>query len=314
VTANDALPVIEAGHPAPTTVEVTESHDAQVGSLRVRRALPRRARRMVGAWCFIDHMGPATFTEDTGIDVGPHPHTGLQTVTWLLAGEVLHRDSLGSEQLIRPGQLNLMTAGHGVSHSEERTGRYRGELHGVQLWVAQPEQTRHGGAAFEHHPELSRRDLDGGTATVIIGDLDGTTSPARRDTDHVGIDLELRTGDTVVPADEVFEYAIVVFTGAVAVDGRVIEPGHLGYLGTGRAEIRLSVESDARALLIGGVPFDESILMWWNFVARTRDEIDIAYRQWHDAGERFGHVDSDLPRIPVGSPPWTRQTIGTDLE
>ncbi|MGH3369632.1 MAG: pirin family protein [Nocardioidaceae bacterium] len=307
VRNSDVLPVGEAGDPAPTTVEVTESREAQVGTLRVRRALPRQARRMVGAWCFVDHMGPAAVTEDRGIDIGPHPHTGLQTVTWLVAGEVLHRDSLGSEQIIRPGQLNLMTAGHGVSHAEERTGSYRGDLHGVQLWVAQPEQTRHGRAAFEHHPELPRRELNGGTATVIVGNLDGTISPARRDTDHLGIDLDLRAGNTTVPADPRFEYAIVVLTGALAVEGRVMEPGYFGYLGTGRDDIRLSATDDARALLIGGVPFDEPILMWWNFVARTREEVDDAQQQWTEADERFGTVDSDLPRIPVGSPPWTHR-------
>src|SRR5688572_19989954 len=146
-------------------------------------------------------MGPAAVTEERGVDIGPHPHTGLQTVTWLLAGEILHRDSLGSEQVIRAGQLNLMTAGHGVSHSEEATGRYRGELHGIQLWVAQPEATRHGAAAFEHHTELPQVELDGGDATVVVGALAGTTSPARRDTDHVAAELVLRPGGATVPLD-----------------------------------------------------------------------------------------------------------------
>jgi redox-sensitive bicupin YhaK (pirin superfamily) len=138
-----------------------------VGKIRVRRSLPRRERRTVGAWCFVDHMGPASVTETVSIDVGPHPHTGLHTVTWLIEGEILHRDSLGSEQVIRPGQLNLMTASHGVAHSEEATGAYRGQLHGVQLWVAQPESTRHGTAAFEHHAELPRLELGRSEATIL---------------------------------------------------------------------------------------------------------------------------------------------------
>lgn len=304
VTANDASPVNEVGHPEPTTLEVTESRDAQVGTLRVRRALPRRARRTVGAWCFIDHMGPAPVTEEGGVSIGPHPHMGLQTVTWLLAGEILHRDSLGSEQLIRPGQLNLMTAGHGVSHAEESTGRHRGDAHGVQLWVAQPDRTRHDSPAFEHHAELPLVELDSGAATVIVGELDGAASPARRDTDHVGIDLDLRPGDTHLRLKRSFEYALVVLQGAVSLDGRAVEPGHLAYLGIGRDECALVAVEHTRALLVGGVPFDEPILMWWNYVARTRDEISVAHRQWTDGDERFGRVSSKLPRISAEPPPW----------
>jgi redox-sensitive bicupin YhaK (pirin superfamily) len=251
-------------------------------------------------------MGPATLTEDEGVDVGPHPHIGLQTVTWLLAGEVLHRDSLGSEQLIRPGQLNLMTAGQGVAHSEERTGRYRGDLHGVQLWVAQPERTRHDTAAFEHHAELPSIELDRATLTVIVGAMAGATSPARRDTDHVGIDLDLRPGDTVLLLDRAFEHALVVLAGAVSVDDRVVEPGRLAYLGRDRGECRLSTADRTRALLIGGLPFDERILMWWNFVARSKEEIVDAHRRWMADDDRFGRVPSPLARIPVGPPPWIR--------
>src|SRR4051795_227461 len=149
VTITDAPAVTDKGQAEQSCVEVTESHAAVVGRFTVRRALPRRGRRTVGAWCFADHMGPADVTENSGLDVGPHPHIGLQTVTWLLAGEALHRDSLGTEQVIVPGQLNLMTAGDGVSHSEEGTGRDIGEIHGVQLWVAQPSATRDGAPAFE---------------------------------------------------------------------------------------------------------------------------------------------------------------------
>jgi len=304
VSTADTPPVGERDHPDPACVEVTESRAAQVGTIRVRRALPRRGRRTVGPWCFVDHMGPASLTEDVGVDIGPHPHTGLQTVTWLLAGEVLHRDSLGSEQLIRAGQLNLMTAGRGVVHSEERTGHYRGDLHGVQLWVAQPERTRHGGPAFEHHADLPRVELDGSVVTVIVGSMADARSPARHDTDHVGADLDLRPGDTVLPLDPTFEYALVVLSGAVTLDTQVVEPGHLAYLGTGRDERRISTAEPARALLLGGVPFEEPILMWWNFVARTSDEITEAQRQWMAGDGRFGPVASPLPRIPVGPPPW----------
>jgi Family of unknown function (DUF5996)/Pirin len=197
VSTIDAPPAVaEGSHPSAACVEVTESREAQVGKLRVRRALSRRGRRMVGAWCFADHMGPADVTEDSGLDVGPHPHIGLQTVTWLIDGQALHRDSLGSEQVIQPGQLNLMTSGNAVSHAEEATGHYRGTLEGIQLWVALPEDTRHGPAAFEHHAELPQCELDGATATLLIGDFAELTSPARHDTP-----LELTTEIWPVPVE-----------------------------------------------------------------------------------------------------------------
>ena len=286
------------------TLEITESRESEVGAFRVRRALPRRARRTVGAWCFVDHMGPAAITEAGGLGVAPHPHIGLQTVTWLFEGEGLHRDSLGSEQVIVPGQLNLMTAGHGVAHSEEGTGRYRGFLEGVQLWIAQPGSTRDGPPAFEHHPELPEVELEDATATVLVGDLDGTTSPARHDTDHVGIDLRQRPGETPVPLRADFEYALVVTTGTVVIDGRTVTPGHLAYLGAGRDECVLRTNDPARVLLIGGVPFEEPIVMWWNFVARDRNEILTAHRSWQQDDGRFGAVHSSLPRIEVSAPPW----------
>jgi redox-sensitive bicupin YhaK (pirin superfamily) len=171
----------ESGHPNAPFVEVTDSRDARVGEAHVRRALPRKGRRTVGAWCFADHMGPADVTENSGLDVGPHPHMGLQTVTWLIDGEALHLDSLGSEQVIKPGQLNLMTAGGAISHAEEATGHYRGTLQGIQLWVALPEETRHGAGAFEHHAELPQSELDGAVATVLVGDYGDLSSSARHD-------------------------------------------------------------------------------------------------------------------------------------
>ena len=286
-----------------TDVELTASHEAQVGEFTVRRALPRRGRRTVGAWCFADHMGPADVTEGSGLDVGPHPHMGLQTVTWLLDGQALHKDTLGSEQVITPGQLNLMTAGHAVAHAEEATGHYRGRLEGIQLWIALPDATRDGTAAFEHHAELPRCDLDGAVATVLVGDLAGTRSPARHDTPLIGADLDLRA-PTTVPLRPDFEYALVVMRGAVAVGGTQATPGHLAYLGLGRDEVRLDVTEPARAILLGGEPFAEPLLMWWNFVARTRDEIDDAYASWRDQDDRFGRVRSSLPVIPAAAPFW----------
>ncbi len=307
VAASDAEPAADGPvAPAAACIELTESRESRVGAFRVRRALPRRSRRTVGPWCFLDHMGPATVDEEHGLDVAPHPHIGLQTVTWLVEGEAVHRDSLGTEQVIAPGQLNLMTAGRGVSHSEEGTGRYRGALHGVQLWVAQPSVTRDGPAAFEHHRELPRVELDNAIATVLVGDLGGSTSPARRDSDHAGVDLDLRPGVTSLPLHPDHEHALVVLEGAVEVDGAVVEPGALGYLGAGRDELGITVRTPTRAVLVGGVPFDEPLLLWWNFVARSRAEIDRAHAEWMDGADRFGTVRSTLPRVEVAAPPWSR--------
>ncbi len=286
------------------TVTIADSRLAQVGDLSVRRALPQRTRRTVGAWCFADHFGPATFSGDDRPDVGPHPHMGLQTVTWLVSGELVHRDSLGSEQKIKPGQLNLMSAGKGITHAEEASSPFRGTFHGIQLWIAQPEETRNGDPSFEHHRELPRVYLSNGAATVLVGSFAGITSPARRDSDHLGIELDLRTGKAIMPLQRDYEYALIVLSGALAFEGHIIEPGHLAYLGDGRDECTIGVRSPTRAILLGGVPIAEPILMWWNFVGRTRDEMIDAYRHWEDDDGWFGHVKSRLDRIPVAPPPW----------
>jgi redox-sensitive bicupin YhaK (pirin superfamily) len=323
VSSADAAPRPSAADQTgdePGVIEILDSRETTVGRLRVRRALPRRAHRTVGAWCFADHMGPADVTEEQGVDIGPHPHMGLQTVTWLVAGEVLHRDSLGSEQVVRAGQLNLMTAGRGVAHAEEATGRYRGSLHGIQLWVAQPDRTRMGEAAFEHHASLPGVDLDNGEAVVIVGDFAGVVSPARRDTDHFGADLTLG-GPATLPLRADSEHALVVLSGAVELEGRPVEPGQLAFLGPGRSDVGLrAVGGQARVLLLGGVPFPEPVFMWWNFVARSATEVDEAYRQWQagdgdgggegDEGGRFGAVASRLARIPAPPPAWHSRPTG----
>ena len=305
VTTEDvpATPGVTVGLVEPE-VELEPGRVTTVGTLPVRRVLPRQARRTVGSWCFADHAGPVQVRDDQPVDIGPHPHMGLQTVTWLLAGELLHRDSLGSEQLIRPGQLNLMTAGHGVAHAEENPGSFRGEFHAVQLWVAQPETTRHGAGAFEHHAELPQMEGPGVRATVFVGDFGGALSPARRDTEHVGVELFLDRPEALVPLRRDYEYALVVLEGAVSIGERVAEPGLLAYLGEGRDEVGLKTTATTRALLLGGVPFPEPVLMWWNFVARTREEVSEARRQWAADDGRFGTVRTSLARIEVHPPPW----------
>ena len=248
-------------------------------------------------------MGPADLTEEHGLDIGPHPHCGLQTVTWLIDGQALHRDSLGSEQVIKPGQLNLMTAGLGVAHAEEATGHYRGTLQGVQLWIALPESSRFGSPAFEHHADLPRREIDRTDATVLVGHFNGLSSPARHDTELVGVDLHVY-GRSTFSLQRAFEYAVIVLEGEVSINGVALEPGKLGYLAPGRDELVIDTDANARALLIGGQPFEAPILMWWNFVARTRDEIDQAYESWRQDDDRFGRVASDLARIETSAPYW----------
>ncbi len=305
VATDDALPAAggQDGAPGPV-LELEVGRATQVGSLPVRRVLPHRPRRTVGAWCFADLVGPVPVRAAGSVGIGPHPHMGLQTVTWLVSGGLLHRDSLGSEQLIRPGQLNLMTAGHGVAHAEEDPGLVGGVLHGVQLWVAQPQGTRDGAPGFEHHEDLPRTELEGARATVLVGEFAGLESSARRDTEHVGVELTLRRPGVLVPLHDDYEHALVVLEGSVSVDGQAVEPGVLAYLGRGRHECQFDVSAPARVLLLGGVPFPEPVLMWWNFVARTREEISEARHQWSADDGRFGTVRSSLERIEVGRPPW----------
>lgn len=296
------------GVPAPVpAVVVSDSRAARVGAMEVRRALPNRGRRTVGAWCFVDHAGPIVLGPGQRPDVGPHPHTGLHTVTWLLEGEMLHRDSLGSEQLLRPGQLNLMTAGNGVAHAEEAASPTGSRAHLFQLWVAQPSATRHGAPAFEHHAELPVARFGAARVSVLLGRIGPASSPARRDTELVGADLDLRPGTATLPLDPTFEHALVVAGGALRVEGpssAVGLTGHLLYLGPGRDELTVTATDRARALLVGGLPFPEPLLMWWNLVARTRQEIEAAYRDWAGDSGRFGTVASTLPRVGTGPPPW----------
>jgi redox-sensitive bicupin YhaK (pirin superfamily) len=294
------------GRPNGPVVEVTPARSALVGGTEVRRSLPRRGRRTVGPWCFLDHLGPVVVGGAGGgvaASIGPHPHMGLHTVTWLLAGQLVHTDSLGSEQGIRPGQVNLMTAGAGVAHAEDGRAQHSGEVHGVQLWVAQPEGTRFGPARFEHFPDVPAVDLGRATAVVIAGELGGVVSPARLDTPGTGAELR-GDGPFAVPLDPTHEHAIVVLSGAAELDGRRLAPDELVYLGDGRDELRLVALGPTRLLLLGGAPFGEELLMWWNFVARHRAEIEQACTDWEGGSPRFGEVASGLDRIPAPRPSW----------
>jgi redox-sensitive bicupin YhaK (pirin superfamily) len=224
-----------------------------------------------------------------GMVVPPHPHIGLQTVTWLLAGNVLHRDSLGSEQMIRPGQLNLMTAGRGIAHAEESPAERDPLLHGVQLWVALPDARRSVAPGFEHHASLPTVRLGDLAATVFLGELGGARSGATAFSPIVGAELAADSrGRGSVPLDPGFEYAVFVAAGAASVGGTGLAPGQLLYLAPGRERVDVGVGGGGRVLLLGGVPLGEALLMWWNFVARTPAEIAAAVADW-DA-DRFGSV------------------------
>ena len=287
----------------PTVPALHDAKAASVGGFSVRRALPRRGLRTVGAWCFADHMGPETITPTQGLDVGPHPHIGLHTVTWLFEGAVLHTDSLGTEQLIRPGQLNLMTAGHGIAHAEEADRVRSQTLHGVQLWIAQPESTRQGSAAFAHHASLPQADLGLGGGTVIVGDFNGVASDATVETELIGMDAALTQGSTTWTVRPEFEYAIYVVNGAVIANGTTAREGQLCELGSGHESLHISVPESARLLLLGGVAFAEQLFMWWNFVGRSREEVREATQDWAGysssdvADARFGRVHTTLAPI-----------------
>ena len=278
-----------------------EAHRAEIGEgFVIRRALPTAKRRMVGPWCFLDHLGPAAYSAGNGLAVGPHPHIGLQTFTWLVEGEIFHRDSLGTEQIIRPGQVNLMTAGRGIAHSEDTVTPDAGRVHAAQLWIALPEAERHRAPSFVHYPSLPRVTRDGVTATVLAGEHAGERAPAEVFSPMVGVDFHAPgPAATEAPLDPRFEHAVMAMSGEVDVEGERISPGTLLYLGRGRSTFSLRCNDEARLLLVGGAPFGEEILMWWNFVGRTPEDILEAAADWNE-GRRFAEVvGSPSPRIPA---------------
>ncbi|MDI3409380.1 pirin family protein [Streptomyces cavernicola] len=286
---------VDGAHPADARVEVLTARDVPLGGPRamtVRRTLPQRARTLIGAWCFADHYGPDDVAATGGMDVAPHPHIGLQTVSWLFSGEIEHRDSLGSHAFVRPGELNLMTGGHGICHSETSTPGTT-VLHGVQLWVALPEQHRDAARDFQHHvPEPVR--VDGAELRVFLGALAGQESPVRTFTPLLGAELVLDPGATVTLAvDPAFEHGLLVDRGEVRLADTAVRRAEMGYAHPGVAALTLTNTSDAaaRAILLGGPPFDEEIVMWWNFIGRSHDDIARAREDWENATDRFGAVE-----------------------
>ncbi|KRE74178.1 pirin family protein [Arthrobacter sp. Soil762] len=300
-----------------------------VRAMNVRRTLPQRGLPTIGAWCFLDSFGP----DRIAMSVLPHPHTGLQTVTWPLAGNIRHRDSVGSDVVVRPGELNIMTAGHGVSHSEfaalpdsdagPGAGAPLPVQRGLQLWVALPDSERHREPAFEQHRELPSVTGPGFTATVMVGEFAGAVSPATMYSPIIGADISC-DGLAVLPLNAHFEHAVLVLDGGLTLDGQEVPPGPLGYLGAGRSALEFQALPGTRFLLVGGEPFQEELLMWWNFVGRTHDEVEQARADWEaqaalpDAaarGARYGLVEGHGPdagaeagRIPAPIMPAVRLT------
>ncbi|WP_367123363.1 pirin family protein [Streptomyces phytohabitans] len=294
--------------------ELLEPRSMPLGeSTVVRRLLPNLGRRMVGAWCFVDHYGPDDIAGEAGMQVPPHPHIGLQTVSWLHDGEVLHRDSLGSLQTVRPRELGLMTSGRAIAHSEESPREHARLLHGAQLWVALPDAHRHTDPAFEHHAALPEVGSATGArhpgfrATVILGELDGARSPGRTYSPLVGADVSLAGGtDVRLPVDPDFEYAVLTMSGRSEVDGVPLDSGSMLYLGCGRRELPLRADRDSELLLLGGEPFEEKLVMWWNFIGRSTEDITRARDDWMSGTGAFGTVHGyDGPPLPAPTMPAT---------
>ena len=303
--ASEALRCSSGGETA-TGVEVLSARDVPLGgprALQVRRTIPQRARTLIGAWCFADHYGPVEVGAG-GMDMPPHPHTGLQTVSWLFSGTIEHRDSLGTHSFIRPGELNLMTGGRGIAHSEVSTAD-TAVLHGVQLWVALPDAHRDAGRDFQHHAPRPVR-IDGAELRVFLGSLEGEASPVRTFTPLLGAQIDVDPHTTVtLSVDPGFEHGLLVDAGDVRLDGTAVPPAELGYVAPGADILTVTNRSDApaRTILLGGPPFEEEIVMWWNFVVRDHEEILRARQDWEAASDRFGSVEGyhghRLPAPPV---------------
>ncbi|MDC8783856.1 pirin family protein [Roseateles koreensis] len=280
------------------SLQRVEARPSVVGGITLRRALPAHGLRTVGAWCFLDHAGPAQFEPGQGMHVGQHPHIGLQTFTWMIEGELLHRDSLGHEQVIRAGQVNLMTAGHGIVHSEDAVVD-GGRLHAAQMWIALPDTERNRAPAFEHYPTLPIIEREGLTITVLVGNALGASSPVEVFSPLVGLDLVTTSAvQTSLPLEPGFEHAVLVLRGAAAVAGEALMPGTLLKLDRGRSALDLHCSADTQMLVLGGEPFASPPLLWWNFVARTQLELEQALADWNAGDARFAAVPgANSPRL-----------------
>ena len=290
---------------------VIEGRPRGVGSFTVSRLLPFAKRRLIGPFIFLDHMGPVEIAPSAGFDVLPHPHIGLSTLTYFLAGENVHRDSIGTIQVNRPCDVNIMTAGRGVVHSERADSTWRehgGLMHGVQIWLALPEVNEDDPPSFEHHPRTTLPDISpaqGVRGRVLAGEAFGVTSPVRHPSAPLLVDLELDAGSTVVLPDAA-ERGVFVIAGSVRIGHEAVDANRLAVLSPG---VRVSLVADAasRVMVLGG-PHLGTRLIDWNFVASSRDRIDRAREDWK--ARRFPEIPSDRDEF-VPYPDWQRATKGS---
>jgi quercetin 2,3-dioxygenase len=286
-------------------IEHFRSRETNLGSLKIWRALPVRERRLIGAWCFLDRYGPLSFTDGRPMDVAEHPHIGLQTVSWLFDGEVLHVDGLGYEETVRKGGVNVMTAGRGIAHAELTPATNSGRLNGVQLWAALPDDHRDVDPLFQHLSEVPEIDLRGGSASLFLGTLEGVTSSAERFSETVGAEIRCHPGgESSMSLQSSWEHGLFVIDGDAHVEGQRLAVNTLYYLGAARTELTIGSAKGGRLLLLGGPPFPTPILMWWNFVARTPEEVARARTDWEEH-RRFEAVKNYRgPRL--SAPPLSR--------
>lgn len=270
----------------------------------IKRALPSRHKRMIGAWCFLDHAGPVSFPQGDGLDVGPHPHIGLQTFTWMIEGTLMHTDSIGSKQLIRPKQVNLMTAGQGISHTEVAPEQET-HMHAAQLWIALPDAKRNMPSRFDHYPELPVVSRDGVEFTVLVGEFLETRSPVEVHSPLLAVDLTAaETVRTRLQLNPAFEYGFMALEGTAHINQHELNEDNMVVLEPGLQDIEIELHQGARVLLLGGEPFESAILLWWNFVGRTQDELSEAREQWVNQDSRFGSIpDYNGPRLEAPALP-----------
>lgn len=301
------MSVLESSEPVCTPAReaavetIIEARSRSIGAFEVGRVLPSIARRSVGPFVFFDHMGPATLPAGTGMDVRPHPHIHLSTVTYLFEGEILHRDSLGSEQIIRPGAVNWMTAGRGIVHSERTPPQARAQdkrLHGLQLWVAHPREHEDVDPAFAHYPAESLPEVAVGAVSVrvLAGTAYGVTSPVKTLSTLFYVEARLRAGETLALPEAYQERAVYLVDGVLGCGEDRIEARRMLVFRTG-ADAKVTAAADSRIAILGGAPLDGPRHIWWNFVSSSKDRIERAKLDWEEG--RFPPVPGDNERIPL---------------
>ena len=277
-----------------------EPRARDLGDFTVRRVLPDKRRQRVGPFIFFDHMGPADFQPGTGVNVRAHPHIGLATITYLFEGEMLHRDSLGYVQPIRPGAVNWMTAGSGIVHSEKVTEEILASgqrLHGLQTWVALPTEAEQSEPSFEHYPaaDIPAVNADGAEIRVVLGAAFGVSSPVSTPSETLYVEVLLQPGQSVA-IPEAGELAVYVVEGSVAINRAFVAAGMLAILANG-AVGTVTAESAARIMFAGGDALEGERFIWWNFVSSSRERIEQAKKDWRE--QRFDAVPGETDYIPL---------------